>query len=115
MSIAVATIAAFLSGGAYYTVLGPDADEPMPPWKLAVELLRCLILAVVVAGLASRADIDGWSGGLALGLALWTGFPLLLWIGAVIHEDTPIGLAAIHAGDWLVKLLLVGAIVCVWQ
>ena len=32
----------------------------------------------------------------------------------MIHEDTPIGLAAIHAGDWLVKLLLVGAIVSVW-
>ena len=49
-----------------------------------------------------------------LGLALWIGFPLVLWIGAVIHESTPVRLAVIHGGDWLVKLLLVGVIVSVW-
>ena len=115
MSIAVATVAAFLSGGAYYTVLGPDADEPMPPWKLAVEVLRCLVLAAVVAGLASQIDIDEWAGGLLLGLVLWIGFPFVLWTGAVIHESTPVRLAALHAGDWLVKLLLIGVIVVVLQ
>ena len=83
MSVAVATVAAFISGGAYYSVLGPDADERMPPWKLAVEVLRCLVLAAVVAGLASQADIDDWASGLLLGLVLWVGFPFVLWTGAV--------------------------------
>jgi hypothetical protein len=115
MSIAVATVAAFISGGAYYSVLGPDADEPMPPWKLAVEVLRCLVLAAVVAGLASQIDIDEWTGGLLLGLVLWVGFPFVLWTGAVIHENTPIRLAALHAGDWLLKLLLIGEIVVALQ
>jgi Protein of unknown function (DUF1761) len=115
MSIAVATVAAFLSGGAYYSVLGPDADQRMPPWKFAAEVLRCLVLAAVVAGLASQIDVDDWTGGLLLGLVLWVGFPLVLWTGAVIHEGTPIKLAALHAGDWLVKLLLIGVIVVVLQ
>ena len=44
---------------------------------------------------------------------LWIGFPFVLWTGAVIHESTPVRLAAIHAGDWLVKLLLIGVIVVV--
>jgi hypothetical protein len=33
----------------------------------------------------------------------------------VIHENTPYKLAAIHAGDWLVKLPVVAVIVSVWQ
>jgi hypothetical protein len=39
----------------------------------------------------------------------------VLWIGAVIHENTSWKLAAIHAGDWLAKLLVVAVIVSIWQ
>ena len=77
--------------------------------------MRCLVLAAVVAGLASRGEIDAWTSGLVLGAVLWIGFPLVLWTGAVVHERTPVKLAAIHAGDWLVKLLVIGVIVSVWQ
>jgi Protein of unknown function (DUF1761) len=124
LAVLVATIAAFVSGATYYAVFGEKlaevsgaaaAGEQPPPWKLAVELLRCLILAAVVAGLASQGGIDDWTGGLLLGLALWIGFPFVLWTGAVIHEDTPLKLAVIHAGDWLVKLPLVAVIASVWQ
>ena len=65
------------------------AAEQPPPWKIGVELLRCLVLATVVAGLAAQGEIDEWTGGLLLGLALWIGFPLVLWTGALIHENTP--------------------------
>jgi hypothetical protein len=124
LAVLVATIAAFALGGTYYAVLGerlaevsaaPATGGQPPPWELAGELLRCLVLAAVVAGIAVQGEIDEWSGGLLLGTALWIGFPLVLWTGAVIHENTPWKLAAIHAGDWLVKLLAVAVIVSVWQ
>ena len=123
LAVAAAAVAAFAIGGTYYTVFGEQlagasaaaAGEPPPPWVLAAELGRCLVLALVVAGLASQGEIDELAGGLALGLALWIGFPLVLWTGAVIHENTPWRLAAIHAGDWLLKLLVVGVLVSVWQ
>jgi hypothetical protein len=124
LAVLVATVVAFGLGGTYYAVLGEQlaevsdaaaAAEQPAPWKLAVELLRCLIIAAVVAGLASQGEIDEWTGGLLLGLALWIGFPIVLWTGAVIHENTPCRLAAIHAGDWLAKLLVVAVIVSVWQ
>jgi hypothetical protein len=124
VAVRVATIATFVLGGAYYSVFGEQlaqvseaaaAGEPPSPWDVAVEVLRSLILAAVVAGLAAEGEIDEWTGGLLLGLALWVGFPFVLWVGAVIHEKTPGKLAVIHAGDWLVKLLVVAVIVSVWQ
>lgn len=124
LAVLVAAMVVFVLGGAYYAAFGAQlaevseaaaAGDRPPPWKLAVELVRGLILVAVVAGLASRGEIDEWSGGLLLGLALWIGFPVVLWTGAMIHEDTPLKLAAIHAGDWLVKLLVIGVIVSTWQ
>lgn len=74
-----------------------------------------MILATVVAGLASQGTISDAGGGLLLGAALWIGFPFVLWTGAMMWENTPWRLAALHAGDWLVKLLVVAVIVSVWQ
>jgi hypothetical protein len=82
----------------------------MPGWQVALEFVRCLVLAAVVTGLAARADVDSWGSAVLLALALWTGFPLVLWTGAILHERTPWRLAAIHAGDWLLKLLAIAAI-----
>jgi len=124
VAVLVATVVAFVLAAAYYLVLGGQlaresdaaaAAGPMPTWKVAAELTRALLVVLVVAGLAAAAEIDEWTGGLLLGLALWIGFPIVLWIGAVIHEGTSWRLAAIHAGDWLVKLLTVALIVSVWQ
>ena len=124
LAILVGAVVVFFVGFTYYAVLGgqlaevSDAaavTEQPPPWKMAVEFARGLMLAAVVAGLASAAAIDDWTGGLLLGLALWVGFPFVLWIGAVIHENTPLKLAGIHAGDWLVKLPLLAVIVSVWS
>jgi hypothetical protein len=124
LAILAATVAAFAAGAALDAAHGgrlarvseaaAAAGQPSP-WELAAELLRCLVLAAVVAGLASQGGIAAWTGGLALGLALWAGFPLVLWTGAILHERAPFGLAAIHAGDWLVKLPLIGVIVSVVQ
>jgi hypothetical protein len=124
LAVLAATVAAFILSSTYYTVFASElaevsdaaaAGEQPPPWKLAVELLRSLTLATVVAGLASQGRIDEWTGGLLLGLALWVGFPGVLWTGAMIWENTPWKLAALHGGDWLAKLLVVALIVSVWQ
>ena len=117
LTVLVAAVVLFLLGWAYNGLVGqPDeAEAEFAPWKLGVEGLRCLTLAAVVAGLASQGEIDEWSGGLALGLALWIGFPVVLWVGAMIWANTAPKLAALHAGDWLAKLLVLGVIVSVWQ
>src|SRR5262249_10387028 len=124
-AVVVASISTFVLSSIYYAALAKQwatvseaaargSGRPGPR-KAALELARTLILATVVAGLAARGEIDHPGGGLLLGLTLWVGFPFVLWTGAMIWESTPWKLAVIHAGDWLVKLLVIALIVSVWQ
>lgn len=116
LAVAAGTVAAFVIGFVYYGVTGAPAtaadDVPKrPAWQLpVVELARNLVLAAVVVGLAAAAEVGSAGGGLLLGLALWIGFPLVLWTGALFHEGVPLRTAFVHGGDWLVKLLAIGLV-----
>jgi Protein of unknown function (DUF1761) len=124
LAIVGAALAAFVVSSVYYVGLGgqlaalspayADASRP-PAWKIAQEPVRNLVIASVVAGLADLVGIVDVAGALQLGLALWIAFPVMILAGSVIHENVPTKLAAIHAGDWLVKLVLVAVIVAVWR
>jgi hypothetical protein len=116
--IGVAAGAAVVASGAWYAAFGrrlADLDEayadPSPaPWVLPVELARSATVATAVAALAARSGIERPADAVRLGLGLWGAFPVVLLTGSVVHEQVPWQQAAIHAGDWLVKLLLVSAI-----
>jgi hypothetical protein len=49
-----------------------------------------------------------------LGLALWLGFPFVLLTGSMMWDRVPAPTAALHAGDWLLKLVVISAIVGLW-
>lgn len=122
LAIAVAAVAAFAASGAWYGVLDKQlknlspAVEPKPmAMVVPVELARNLVLAIVLAGLVTAVDIEGLPGALLLGVVLWVGFPVVLLSGSVFHENVPWKLAALHAGDWLVKLLVISAIIGLWR
>ena len=116
-------MAAFVASGGWYAVFGNqfkalstgvEVSRP-PALQAAVELIRNLVVAAVVAGLAAGLDVGNWAGAVLLGLALWVAFPVVLLAGSVFHENVPWRLAAIHAGDWLVKLLVIAVIVGLWR
>ncbi|MDQ6708944.1 MAG: DUF1761 domain-containing protein [Candidatus Dormibacteraeota bacterium] len=124
LAILVATIAAFVFASAWYIGLARErarwsaaaATQSRPPaWMLPVELLRTGVVALVVAGLASLLHLTAWVGAAQLALAMWIGFPVVLLSGSVIYENVSWQLAAIHAGDWLGKLLIVTIIVSLWR
>jgi hypothetical protein len=75
----------------------------MPPWLLAVEVAKHLVVAAVVAGLAAGIGTTAWPTAVLLGLALWVGFPVTVATGRAA------------CGDWLVKLLLIAVIVGIWK
>lgn len=124
LAVVVAAIAMFVVSTGYYVVFGKQmaalhpayaGDTRPKPWQIAVELVRNLVLALVIALLADAIGIRGWDGALQVALLLWVGFPLVLWSGAVMWEKVPLRLAAIHAGDWLLKLLLATVVIGLWR
>lgn len=72
------------------------------------------VVAVVVAALAGGLDLSGLGQAMVLALGLWVAFTAVLLAGSVFHERVPPLLAAIHSGDWLLKLMAVTSIVTVW-
>lgn len=123
LAIIVAAVAVFIVSTVYYIVFaarmvdlrqGNEDAGGVQPWKIAVEIVRSLVVATVVAGLVSLLGVTDIAGAVQLGLALWIGFPVVLLVGSVIWENVSPALAAIHAGDWLLKLLIVTLIVTLW-
>lgn len=120
LGTAVASFAAFVVSSVYYSVLTPyeqrtlgerALDRGRPgPLKIVGELLRTALVAAAFAWVAGRTDLLDLPGALLLAAVLWLGFPVALLAGSVTWEKTPPVTAAIHAGDWLLKLLLIGAV-----
>jgi len=118
--VAAAAVAAFLLSSVYYVAATPverrvvgeaalDRGGPQP-WKVLSELLRTAILASAFAWIADRAGDLDISHAIVLALVLRVGFPLILLTGSVIWEHVHPVTAAMHAGDWLIKLLLIAVI-----
>jgi len=124
-AIFVATVAVFLFSAVYYTSLASRARAYGAPWAeragrpgltfVAIQLVRGLVVAVVVAALISLIGITDVMGAIELALALWIAFPVVLLVASVTQENVPQPLAAIHAGDWLAKLLIIAVIVSLWR
>ncbi|WP_216207930.1 DUF1761 domain-containing protein [Amycolatopsis aidingensis] len=124
LAVGVAMVAALLVSGTWYALLGSHLARLHEAYAggsrpaaltVPVELVRNLVLATVLAGLAAQLGISGFGAALLLAIVLWVGFPMVLLTGSVFHEKVPAKLAAIHAGDWLLKLLVLTVIVGVWR
>ena len=114
LGIAIATAAAFVISAIYYGAMPAESrseSDPQRPMiaQLLVELLRNLAVASVVAGLLAAADWGGLGASVLLALSLWI-LPIVLLAGSVFHEGVPMRRAALHAVDWLIKLVAIGAI-----
>src|SRR5690242_7365637 len=126
-AVLVAAVAVFVLGWLWYSPLlffkpwmrlrglDPEAamkNAKMPVGKLVIEFARCFVLAAVIARLIGLLDIHSYLIAIHSGLFLWLGFPVVLLTGSVIWDNVPWKVAAIHAGDWLVKLLVIPIIIC---
>jgi hypothetical protein len=126
LAVLVAAVAAFVLGWLWYSPLlffkpwmrlrglDPEAalkNAKMPGGRLVIEFARCFVLAFVIARLMGLLGVTSWLIAIHSGLMLWIGFPLILLTGSVLWDNVPWKVAAIHAGDWLVKLLVISLIV----
>ncbi len=124
-AIVAAALAAFVLSTAWYIgfakqraalshAAAADARKPQPV-KMAIEIARNLVLACVLAYILARLGVTAWPPAIKLAILLWIGFPVLLLTGSVMWEDVPWKLATIHAGDWLLKLLVMVLILSRWR
>src|SRR5262249_10568560 len=123
-ALAVLTVVAFVASSVWYSPLlfgrqflelsGGNASRQPSPTKALLELLRTFVLAFVNAELVRRLNIEDWKHALELGLLLWVGFPVILLTGSILWQNVPWQLAAIHSGDWLIKLILIPVGVAAW-
>jgi hypothetical protein len=121
VALVVATVAAFVASTIRYIVFGkqrakllgrdPGTVGRPPPWKVLAELARNVIIAYAVTRLVMIPGAVAGLGTVGLAISLWVGFPVMILIGSVMWENVPWKLAAIHAGDWLVKLALILGVV----
>jgi hypothetical protein len=125
LAVIVVTLIAFVMSTGYYIVFGKTRNQSLgvkqqtdfrpAPAKVATELLRTFILCVAVAILLAWTQRTTAAGGLELAFVLWVAFPgILLW-GSVMWDKVPTKLALIHAGDWLLKLALMGLVLGGWH
>jgi hypothetical protein len=120
VGIAVAAVAAFVLSSVYYSVTAPLERRALGdrtpdrgstvPWKIGAEVLRTAVVALAFAWVAARSGLLTLPGSLVLALVLWMAFPVALLVGSVTWERVAPVTAAMHAGDWLLKLLLIGAV-----
>ena len=124
LALAVISVIAFFASSFWYSPLlfgrlflelsGIAASPHPSALKALCELLRTFILAYVIASLMLRLNVVDWKDALRVGLGLWIGFPVILLTGSILWQNVPWQLAAIHAGDWLIKLILILVGVTLW-
>lgn len=120
LSVAAAVVAAFLASSLWYSPVmfgrqfielsGMSAASGLAVAKIAMELLRNVVLAIVLLRLTSLLRYTGWKNAMRLSALLWIGFPAILLSGSVMWQNVPVALALIHAGDWLMKIFVMTAI-----
>jgi hypothetical protein len=103
-----------LFGSIWTEAMGEDATA-MRTWKLFVAPLRELISAWVLAWLIDRLGIEDWKGAVGLGFVLWLAFYVVQLTGAVIFDGMLLAVGAIHAGDWLGKMIIMALILNAWR
>ena len=126
LAVLVAAVAAFVVSSVWYTIFGnawvelrgidpaTAPDTATPAWTMLFVVFQSLVVAFMLAYFVGHLGIVDWKGAVRLGALVW-GFPAMILLGSVVHENVPLMLAAIHAGDWLVKLLLMSVILVVWR
>lgn len=123
-AIVVAAVTAFAFSLVWYSPLlfgdiwteaqGAEATQ-MEPWKFFIAPLRELFTAWFLAWLFGRLGVVDWKDAAGIAILLWLAFYVVQLAGAVIFDGMLPALGAVHAGDWLGKMIIMSSIVNAWR
>lgn len=130
-AVIVAAVATFILGVVWYSPMlfanqwmhahgyTPEKLEEMKKKGVtrayAVSLVCYLVMAYVLALLASYTQATSFAQGLWLGFLAWLGFAATIGLTSNMFSDKPIAVWVLDAGYQLAYLLLMGVIVAVWR
>lgn len=122
LAVVIAAIAGFMTGAAWYGVLGKQwmaavgltekqvkANPSPAPFILAG--LANLIMALMLAGILAHMGRSGLINGVLTGLSVWFGFILTTITVNYAFASRPRALTFIDTGHWLAVLTVIGAII----
>jgi hypothetical protein len=89
-------------------------NPEIPAWTMVFAPLRELIVAIALAILIVRLNLTNWKNTTKLMLLLWLAFHAVGMTGAILWDNMQWQLGAVHAGDWLMKMLFMGIVLTVW-
>lgn len=126
-AVLVSAVVAFVIGGLWYspllfgnsylTLRGIDPNavgQAAPPVsELVGEFARWLIIIVILARAMTLLAIGDLTSALVFGVWVWVVIYAAL-AGSVLHEAYPWRVYAIHAGDGLVKIAAITAVLGLW-
>jgi len=131
LAVVVAAVATFLLGAVWYSPIlfakqwmhahgyTPEKAEEMKKKGMArayaVAGVCYVVMAYVLALLASYTQAASFGQGLWLGFLAWLGFAATLGLTANMFSDKPVAVWVIDAGYQLAYLLVMGVIVSVWR
>lgn len=82
---------------------------------IPVDIIANLIMAYVLALIIGYVGATTIGQGVLVGLLVWVGFVATVTIGVVIYEQRPFKLFLINNAYLLVTIVVMGAILAVWQ
>jgi uncharacterized protein DUF1761 len=131
LAVFVAAIVALVLGAFWYSPLlfarqwmqaqgyTPEKVEAMKKQRLTrgylVSLLCYVVMAYVLALLASYTNATSVVQGLWLGFLAWLGFAATIGLIANVFSEKPIAAWVIDAGYQLAYLLIMGAVLALWR
>lgn len=89
--------------------------QAAPEWTIVLAPFRELIASYVLALLITRLALTNWINAVKLILLLWLAFHAVGMAGAIIWDNMPWKLGAVHAGDWLMKMLFMALVLSIWH
>lgn len=130
LAVVIATVAAFGLGGIWYSPLlfakmwvaahGYTEEQVKAMQKSAgkaygVSLVCQWLIALAIAVLVGYLHLVNLSQGLKLSMLIWVGFAVPLGLMANMFTEKRITVFFIDTGYQLVYLLIMGAIITLWQ
>jgi len=126
LAVVAAAVAAFVASSVWYAVFGnaamelsgmgpaAAADMANPAYTALFVVAQSLVVAFMLSYVVAGLGVAGSKDAARIAVLVWI-FPAMILLGSVVHENVPWMLATIHAGDWLVKLVLMAVILGAWR